>query len=171
MSRPLVLPGDLAAAVMAHARQELPNEACGLLAGSRRDLTATRYHPARNADASPLRFSVHPEDLVRITYAIEGAGQELIAIVHSHARSPAVPSPTDLRAAALHPGALHLIVSLADPPAGPHAAFRAWRIDAGQPSEVRLAIGQSTGSTDRTSPLPSSRTTSSPGAPSSPPDR
>ncbi|MDP9250765.1 MAG: M67 family metallopeptidase, partial [Chloroflexota bacterium] len=95
----MTLPRTVAVALMAHARSELPNEACGLLAGSLASGRGNTYHPARNADASPLRYSVHPQDLVRITFAIEEAGEDLVAIFHSHTHSPAVPSATDRRAA------------------------------------------------------------------------
>src|SRR3989442_15095228 len=100
--------------LMAHARAQLPNEACGLLAGSLASGRAITYHRARNAEASPLRYSVHPEDLVRITFAIEDAGQELVAIFHSHTHSPASPSATDRRAA-MYPDQFYLIGTLADP--------------------------------------------------------
>jgi proteasome lid subunit RPN8/RPN11 len=136
----LTLPQSLAALLLAHARAELPNEACGLLSGTARDGMATTFHPARNAEASPLRYNVHPEDLVRITFAIEDAGEDLVAIFHSHTRSPAVPSPTDLRAA-MYPDAVYLLASLADPSAAPDVALRAWRISTGDASEVRLSIG------------------------------
>jgi proteasome lid subunit RPN8/RPN11 len=137
----LTLSRSLAALLIAHARAELPNEACGLLSGTARDgIVATTYHPARNAEASPLRYTVHPDDLVRITFAIDDAGADLVAIFHSHTRSPAVPSPTDLRAA-MYPDAVYLLASLSDPSATPDAALRAWRIRAGDASEVRLSIG------------------------------
>jgi [CysO sulfur-carrier protein]-S-L-cysteine hydrolase len=136
----LTVPHSVAAALLAHARAELPNEACGLLSGSAPDGTATSFHPARNIEASPLRYSVHPDDLVRITFAIEDAGEDLVAIFHSHTRSPAVPSPTDLRAA-MYPDAFYLLASLADPVALPEQALRAWRIRAGEASEVRLTLG------------------------------
>jgi proteasome lid subunit RPN8/RPN11 len=135
----LTLPRSLAALLMAHAQAELPNEACGLLSGTARDGLATTFHPARNAEASPLRYTVHPDDLVRITFAIEDAGDDLVAIFHSHTHSPAVPSPTDRRAA-MYPDAVYLLASLADPSATPDAALRAWRIRAGDVSEVRLSI-------------------------------
>ena len=101
---------------------------------------ATTFHPARNAEASPLRYSVHPDDLVRITFAIEDAGEDLVAIFHSHTRSPAVPSATDRRAA-MYPDAVYLLASLAEPAAQPDQALRAWRIRAGEASEVRLSLG------------------------------
>jgi proteasome lid subunit RPN8/RPN11 len=135
----LTLPRPLAEALLAHARAELPNEACGLLSGSAQDGTATAFHPARNSEASPLRYDVHPEDLVRITFAIDDAGQDLVAIFHSHTRSPAVPSPTDLRAA-MYPDAVYLLTSLADASAPPATAFRAWRIRDGEAVEVPLTV-------------------------------
>jgi proteasome lid subunit RPN8/RPN11 len=135
----LTLPNSVAALLLEHARAELPNEACGLLSGTALDGIATTFHPARNAEASPSRYNVHPDDLVRITFAIEDAGEDLVAIFHSHTRSPAIPSPTDRRTA-MYPDAVYLLASLADPYAAPRAALRAWRIRAGDVSEVRLKI-------------------------------
>jgi proteasome lid subunit RPN8/RPN11 len=134
------MPPSVADELMRHARAELPNEACGLLSGSPGSARATRFHPARNAEASPLRYNVHPEDLVRITFAIEDAGEELVAIFHSHTRSAAVPSATDRRTA-MYPDPFYLLASLADPDAPPTQALRAWRIQRGEAFEVPLAIG------------------------------
>ena len=135
----LTIPPPLAEQLLEHARSELPNEACGLVAGSLADGLAVAYHPARNSEASPLRYNVHPEDLVRIVFAIEGAGQDLVAIFHSHTRSPAVPSPTDRRTAQ-YPGVFYLLATLATPTARPERALRAWRIHGGQTFEVPLSI-------------------------------
>lgn len=135
----LVIPRSVAEAMLGHARRELPNEACGLISGSAAEGRAAAFHPARNSEASPLRYNVHPDDLVRITFAIEEAGEDLVAIFHSHTRSPAVPSPTDLRAA-MYPDAFHVLASLADPAAGPDRALRAWRIRDGGSHEVALAF-------------------------------
>ena len=136
----LALPTPVAEQLMEHARAELPNEACGLISGSLAAGRATRFHPTRNAEASPLRYNVHPEDLVRIVFAIEDAGEELVAIFHSHTRSAAVPSATDRRTA-MYPDAIYLLASLADPDAPPARALRAWRIDRGEAFEVPLTIG------------------------------
>jgi proteasome lid subunit RPN8/RPN11 len=89
---------------------------------------------------SPLRYNVHPEDLVRITFAIEDAGEDLVAIFHSHTRSAAVPSATDRRTA-MYPDAFYLLASLAEADAPSDRALRAWRIDRGQAFEVPLTIG------------------------------
>lgn len=159
---------DLAARIVDHARAELPNEACGLLAGATASGRARAFHPARNADASPYRYRLEPEDLVRITFAIERAGDELVAIVHSHPRSAAEPSPSDRRAARLYPGTLQLIVSLAT---GGEAGLRAWRIGPDGAQEVVVRVDQVSPSTTLTAPVARSTTTSSRGAPSSPPER
>ena len=135
----LTLAPSVAAELMAHARGELPNEACGLVSGSLAEARATDFHPARNVEASPLRYNVHPEDLVRITFAIEDAGEDLVAIFHSHTRSAAVPSATDRRTA-MYPDAFYLLASLADPDAPPARALRAWRIHGGHTFEVPLRV-------------------------------
>ncbi len=135
----LVLPLPLAEELLRHARSELPNEACGLVSGSLAEGRATTFHPARNQEASPLRYNVHPEDLVRITFAIEDAGEDLVAIFHSHTRSAAVPSATDRRTA-MYPDAFYLLASLADPDASAARALRAWRIYRGGAFEVSLRL-------------------------------
>ena len=135
----LAIPATVAAELLVHARAELPNEACGLLSGSLADGRATAFHPTRNAEASPLRYSVHPDDLVRITFAIEDAGEDLVAIFHSHTRSAAVPSATDRRAA-MYPDPFYLLASLADADALPERALRAWRIVADEAIEVSLRL-------------------------------
>lgn len=135
----LTIPAAVAEQLLAHARSELPNEACGLLGGDLASRNATTFHPARNAEASPLRYNVHPDDLVRIVFAIEDDGQDLVAIFHSHTRSPAVPSATDRRTAQ-YPDAYYVLATLADSDAGPAEALRAWHIRAGESTEVPLLI-------------------------------
>ena len=136
----LAISAAIAEQMLAHARAEVPNEACGLLAGDLVSGVASAYYPARNAEASPLRYDVHPDDLVRIVFGIEDAGEDLVGIFHSHTRTPAVPSPTDLRTAQ-YPDAFYVLATLTDPDAGPTDALRAWRIVDGASSEVPLVIG------------------------------
>jgi proteasome lid subunit RPN8/RPN11 len=135
----LTISAMLADELLAHARAEAPNEACGILAGSLAEARATEYHPARNAEASPYVYSVHPDDLVRIVLGIDDAGQDLVAIYHSHTRTPAVPSPTDRRQA-MYPDAFHLLATLMDADARPMQALRAWRIRDGEATEVPVQI-------------------------------
>jgi len=139
VSGDLTIPAGIAEELLAQARSELPNEACGLLAGELGAGLVTAFHPARNAEASPLRYNVHPDDLVRIIFAIDDAGDDLVAIFHSHTHTPAVPSATDLREAQ-YPDAYYLLATLSDPDAGPAASLRAWRIRDGESVEVPLRI-------------------------------
>ena len=136
----LTIPAVIADQMLAHARSDLPNEACGLLSGNLTSGGATAYHPARNSEASPLRYNVHPDDLVRIVFGIEDAGDDLIGIFHSHTHTPAVPSATDLRSAQ-YPDAFYVLATLSDPSAPPADALRAWRIRDGMSSEVALRVG------------------------------
>jgi [CysO sulfur-carrier protein]-S-L-cysteine hydrolase len=120
--------------IVAHAREEAPNECCGLVAGRNGD--ATEVHRARNAFASPFRYEVHPQDQFRITMEIEGRGEEIAAIYHSHTRSAAYPSQTDVNLAANWPDPLYLICSLAEP----DAPVRAFSIRDARVEEVELTV-------------------------------
>ena len=68
--------------IVAHAREDAPNECCGMVGGRRR--RGDRVYPARNAEASPLRYTIHPQDQIRIMVEIEERGEEIAAIYHSH---------------------------------------------------------------------------------------
>jgi proteasome lid subunit RPN8/RPN11 len=100
--------------MIAHAREDLPNECCGMVGG--RDGVATSVYRARNQFASPLRFGVDSEDLFRITQReMPARGEDLVAIYHSHTKSAAYPSQTDLNEAQHSwPDAIWVIVSLQD---------------------------------------------------------
>lgn len=137
--RRLALPRGEAEELLVHARAELPNEACGMLSGSLASGTVNAFHPARNVHASPRRFSLDPRDQVRITYALEDAGEEVVAIFHSHPRSAAVPSASDRREVT-YPDAVHLIASLVQPDASADRCLRAWRIRDGRAAEVPLEL-------------------------------
>jgi proteasome lid subunit RPN8/RPN11 len=132
-------------ALVAHARAELPNEACGLVAGTAPAAnggTCTSWHPTRNRAASPLRYEIHPDDLLRESLAIDDRDEVIWGIAHSHVRSPALPSPTDL-ALAFYPDALYVLVSLAAAEADPATgavSVRAWRIVDGAAFEVELEV-------------------------------
>ena len=139
-------------AMIEHARRDYPNEACGLVIGDRAAADgghALRFEPTRNAAASPYRYEIDSADLLRITIETDDADELFWAIVHSHVRSTARPSPTDV-GLAFYPDALYILVSLAEiGPDGPvptdaelavstAPTVRAWRILAGQVWEVGL---------------------------------
>jgi [CysO sulfur-carrier protein]-S-L-cysteine hydrolase len=107
------IPQAMIEEMVAHAREDLPNECCGLIGGG--DGEARRLYRARNAFASPFSYRVDPGDQYRIIEKeMREAGEELVAIYHSHTKSPAYPSQTDLNEAASWPEQVYLIVSLAD---------------------------------------------------------
>ncbi len=131
---------ELIDAIVAHARAEDPNEACGLVIGDRPAAdggTALRFEPARNRAASPYRYEIHPDDLLRLTIATDDADEVFWAIVHSHVRSPASPSPTDV-GLAFYPEAIYLLVSLAEP----EPALGAFRIVDGVVHRVEILVGK-----------------------------
>ena len=98
-------------AVVAHAREASPAECCGLLLGTGNLVVAAA--PARNIATDPTRrFEIDPQDHVDARRDARGRGLAVLGFYHSHPRSPALPSPTDL-AEASYPDHLYLIVSLA----------------------------------------------------------
>ena len=118
--------------IVAHAREEAPNECCGIVASS--GGATVKVFRATNAEASPVRYSLDPREQYEITKEIETRGWELGAIYHSHTRSPAYPSQTDVNLA-FYPDALYVIVSLA----GENAPdLRAFKIAGEQIEEVPL---------------------------------
>jgi proteasome lid subunit RPN8/RPN11 len=127
------IPKAIFEGMVRHAREEAPNECCGLIGGA--DGAATTLYRARNAEASPLRYNLDPQDQFRIMREMEERGEDLAAIYHSHTHSRAYPSQTDINLAT-YPDALYLIVSLADP----QGQLRGFRITDGEVKEADLVI-------------------------------
>lgn len=102
----MVIPADVRAALESHAREEAPNEACGLVV--LKEGLAEHYVRGRNAASSPYRFEleVDPE-----AWFLEDEGFQL-AVFHSHPSSPPRPSRTDVENIGLWQGRPYLILSL-----------------------------------------------------------
>ena len=122
-------------AIVSHARADAPNECCGVVAT--RDGVVVGVYAAQNVAASPLRFEIDSLELLRLVTGIEDRGEELGAIYHSHTRSAAYPSQTDVNFAAGWPGVEWIIVGLA---ADEAAEFRSFRIDGGVVTEVGIDV-------------------------------
>jgi len=139
------LPAAIRGAIVRHAREAVPDEACGIIVGDQPAADGgvpRRWVPLRNALASPARYSIDPQDLLRLTIETDDADEVFWAIVHSHVASPARPSPTDVRESH-YPDALYVLVSLATSEADPATGapgIRAWRIVDGAVHEVEVAI-------------------------------
>ena len=127
---------NLADEIVAHALEDRPNECCGMVSGA--DGTATEVFRARNALASPYSFDMEPSDQFGIYTTIEDRGEEILAIYHSHTKSPAEPSQSDRNNARSWPDPIWLIVSLADPD---NPDLRGWDMRDGKVAEVALEIG------------------------------
>ncbi len=98
--------------MVAHAREDLPNECCGMVGGV--DGEASVVIPVVNSAASPLRYEMDPQGQYNALKVIEDDGKELLAIYHSHTKSAAYPSQTDVNQAVNWPDAIYVIVSLQD---------------------------------------------------------
>jgi proteasome lid subunit RPN8/RPN11 len=106
------IPQSLVDEMVAHAREDLPNECCGMVGGNGDE--ATEVIRVGNSAASPLRYEMDPQEQYNALKAIEDGGGELLAIYHSHTKSAAYPSQTDVNQAVAWPDQIYVIVSLAD---------------------------------------------------------
>jgi [CysO sulfur-carrier protein]-S-L-cysteine hydrolase len=121
----VVIPAELREELRAHAREALPNEACGVLAI--RDGRAERYYRCINLDESPYRFSLSFPDPA-LPFELEDAGYE-IGIFHTHPQTEPRPSKTDIANIGEWEGAPFVIMR-ADT-----GEIRFWRIRGGEVSE------------------------------------
>lgn len=120
--------------IVAHAREDMPNECCGMVGGM--DGRARTVYRAENAEASPLRYSIDPQEQFRLMKEIEEAGEELVGIYHSHTKSAAYPSQTDVNLAGW-PDAVYLIASLANSDA---PAVKGFWIRNGEITDAEIVI-------------------------------
>ena len=103
----MVIPAAVRAEIVAHAKAELPNEACGLVVLE--DDVAVRYIPGRNASPSPYHFELEIDPLV---WADLNDGDGTQAVFHSHVSSPPRPSRTDVENIGLWAGQPYLIYTV-----------------------------------------------------------
>jgi proteasome lid subunit RPN8/RPN11 len=131
--------------MLTHARAELPNEACGLIAG--KEGVPFRVYPMRNADESRVTYRFDPMDQYRVMNELEDEGLDIYAIYHSHTHTEAFPSATDRRRAhwedpgtgestPIFPGTRYLILSLAEG----QPVLRGFTFEGGHPVEEEVRI-------------------------------
>ena len=126
-----------------HCLRELPNEACGFLAG--RGGRVEQVLPVRSAAPRPDRYAMDPQDQFRAIDGIDRAGLEVSGIYHSHPDGPAAPSGIDLEQVFWpgteqpgYPGAVQVIVSLRDRGA---PVVKGYVATAGRLLEAPIAVG------------------------------
>ena len=123
----------IAAEIEAHARLEHPTECCGLLSG--RNGLITDIHRLRNdADKPETRYFATPEQLFAAMRRIRESSQTLLGVYHSHPRTPAYPSASDVEMA-FYPEAFYFIISLE-----PSVELRAFKIEGSRIEDVRVSI-------------------------------
>ena len=98
------------AGITDHSRGEAPLECCGLLAG--RDGLIDEYVRTRNVKASRVAYQIDPKEHLAAIKSLRVRGQSILGAYHSHPRTPAVPSATDVAEAYYGEGFLYVIVSL-----------------------------------------------------------
>jgi proteasome lid subunit RPN8/RPN11 len=130
------IPQSLIDEMVAHAREDAPNECCGMVGG--RDGEATTVIRVENEFASPLRFRMEGQAQYDAWKRIEDAGDEILAIYHSHTKSRAYPSQTDVNESVMWPDQIQVIVSLEDPETPNVKGF--WIRD-GEISDAELEVG------------------------------
>ena len=123
----------IAAAIEDHARREHPAECCGLLSGS--NGLITDIHQLRNdAEKPETRYFATPEELFAAMRRIRESGQSLLGVYHSHPRTPAYPSTSDVEMA-FYPEAFYFIISLE-----PSVELRAFKIEDSKIEDVECLV-------------------------------
>ena len=111
----LRLSGSAYAAMLGHAYDGLPDEACGLLVGRPRTGQVVRFEATENDARSSKLYTIPPMAHLKIERAAEADGLEVIGVMHSHTHTDPYPSPTDVAQAEFTDPAWHfVIVSLRD---------------------------------------------------------
>jgi [CysO sulfur-carrier protein]-S-L-cysteine hydrolase len=127
-------------AIVAHARRDFPDEACGIIAGPEGSDLAARLIPMTNVDRSPTFFRFDPAEQLALYQEMDAADEEIVVVYHSHTSTEAYPSRTDIAYAA-EPQAHYLLVSVAATGAGEGPAeVRSYRIVDGVVSEEEIEI-------------------------------
>lgn len=130
----LWLKPEQARTIVDHARSDAPNEACGLLLGTRGEVV--EIVSARNVDPQPRTgFIVAPEDLYAILTRASSSGLEMVGAYHSHPAGNPIPSDRDVRES-YYPHAIQLIVGLGKGV----PELSAWQIVEGRVMNVELRI-------------------------------
>jgi proteasome lid subunit RPN8/RPN11 len=136
----LTITRELHDAIVAHARADHPDEACGVVAGPAGSGRPERFIPMLNAARSPTFYEFDSGDLLKLYREMDDRDEEPVVIYHSHTATEAYPSRTDVSYAS-EPNAHYVLVSTADcgNGAGPFQ-FRSFRIVDGVITEEDVEV-------------------------------
>jgi [CysO sulfur-carrier protein]-S-L-cysteine hydrolase len=134
----LTITRDLRDQIVAHARKDHPDEACGVLAGPAGTGRPTRFIPMTNAARSPTFYEFDSTEQFRVWQEMDDQDEEPVVIYHSHTATEAYPSRTDIGLAA-EPGAHYVLVSTRDEK---ETEFRSYRIVDGEVTEEPVTVAE-----------------------------
>ena len=137
----LTISQSLQAKILAHARADHPDEACGVIAGPAGRDRPARFIPMANAERSPTFYRFDSMEQLSVWREMDDRDEEPVVIYHSHTATEAYPSRTDI-AYASEPGAHYVLVSTRQPDA---AEFRSYRIADGTVTEEEVRVVPDTG--------------------------
>lgn len=126
--------------MVAHAKKDHPDEACGVIAGPEGSDRPTRFVPMINAAASPTFYEFDSTELLDLYKQMWSRDEEPVVIYHSHTETEAYPSRTDINLAN-EPGAHYVLLSTREHGNNPGSVeFRSYRIINGEVTEEEISI-------------------------------
>jgi proteasome lid subunit RPN8/RPN11 len=135
----LVIRRDLAEAMVAHARRDHPDEACGVIAGTEGSDRPERLIPMANAERSPTFYRFDSAEQLTVWREMDRNDEVPVVIYHSHTATEAYPSRTDVSYAS-EPDAHYVLVSTRDPQID---ELRSYRIVDGVVTEEPVEVVES----------------------------
>ncbi len=123
MTTALTIEQAILDAIVAHARRDHPDEACGVIAGPAGSDRPVRHIPMENAERSTTFYRFDSKEQLRVWREMEDKDEEAVVIYHSHTATEAYPSRTDLSYAG-EPNAHYLLVSTREPQQTEIRSFR-----------------------------------------------
>ena len=139
MGNVLVIRRDLVDAMVAHARRDHPDEACGVIAGPEGVDRPERLIEMENAERSPTFYRFDSGEQLRVWRAMDAADEVPVVIYHSHTATEAYPSRTDVSYAS-EPDAHYVLISTRDPE---EHELRSYRIVDGIITEEEIDVVES----------------------------
>ncbi|MBO0802067.1 MAG: M67 family metallopeptidase [Nocardiopsaceae bacterium] len=132
----LTISRELHDKIIAHARKDHPDEACGVIAGAIGSDAPTRFVPMQNAERSPTFYRFDSAEQLKVWREMDDRDEEAVVIYHSHTATEAYPSRTDISYAS-EPQAHYVLVSTRD---AQKAEFRSYRIIDGEVTEEPVTV-------------------------------
>jgi proteasome lid subunit RPN8/RPN11 len=136
----LTIDASLLEGIVAHARRDHPDEACGIVVGPAGSDTAVRHIPMENAARSMTFYEFDSQEYLRVYRELDDADEEIVVVYHSHTATEAYPSRTDADYAGW-PQAHYLLVSTREPDV---TEVRSYRIVDGQITEEPVRVANAT---------------------------